>query len=71
MDSGARPQRFADDAVLHAWLTQLRERFPDLQMRFRAVYVAIYDPERRLSPSIPDAQLVATLPEHRLYRLSS
>jgi hypothetical protein len=70
LDSGARLQRFADDAVLHAWLMQLRERFPDLKKRFSTVYVAIYDPERRLSPSIPDAQLVATLPEHRLYRLS-
>jgi hypothetical protein len=69
LDIGARLQRFADDAVLHAWLMQLRERFPDLQKRFSTVYVAIYDPERRLSPSIPDAQLVATLPEHRLYRL--
>ena len=34
LDSGARPQRFADDAVLHAWLTQLRERFPTCKCGF-------------------------------------
>jgi hypothetical protein len=59
----------ADDRVLRAWIAQLHERFPDLHKRFTAVYVAVFDPERRLSELLPGAQMVATLPEHRLYKL--
>jgi hypothetical protein len=59
----------ADDRVLQTWMAQLHERFPDLHKRFTAVYVAVFDPERRLSEFLPGAQIVATLPEHRLYKL--
>ncbi|CAB3727276.1 hypothetical protein [Paraburkholderia rhynchosiae] len=59
----------ADDRMLHAWTTELQYRFPDLQSRFTGVYLAVFDPSRRLSESLSGWQLVATLPEHRLYEL--
>jgi hypothetical protein len=61
----------ANDAMLRAWSTELQQRFPDLQNRFTAVYLAVFDPYRRLSETLPGWRLVATLPEHRLYELAS
>ena len=69
-DTDRRNVRYADDAVLRAWVTELHERFPDLQSRFTAVYIAVWDPGRRLSKSLPGGELVATLPEHRIYKLA-
>ncbi len=69
VESDSRPLALADDATLRAWLSELRNRFPDLFDRFSAVYVAVYDRHRRLSGSLPDAHLIRTLPEHRLYQL--
>ena len=65
-----REERYADDAALQAWIAELHERFPDLQSQFRAVYIAVYDPWRRLAQSLPGAELIATLPEHRIYKLA-
>ncbi|HEX7935475.1 MAG TPA: hypothetical protein VF573_20705 [Paraburkholderia sp.] len=59
----------ADDRMLNAWTTELQQRFPDLQSRFTGVYLAVFDPSRHLSENVPGWQLVATLPEHRLYKL--
>jgi hypothetical protein len=59
----------ADDAMLRAWANTLHARFPDLQRHFRAVYIAVYDPRRLLTDSFPGARLIATLPQHRLYKL--
>jgi hypothetical protein len=61
---------FADDATLRAWLADLHARFPRLQQLFPTVYVAVYDPQRRLGETVPGAELIATLPQHRLYRLT-
>jgi hypothetical protein len=61
----------ANDAMLREWSTELQQRFPDLQSRFTAVYLAVFDPYRRLSEILPGWRLVATLPEHRLYELAS
>ena len=57
----------ADGAMLRAWLTELENRFPNLQSRFSAVYLAVFDPYRRLPEAVDGWRLVATLPEHRLY----
>lgn len=64
-----REPYLADEGMLQAWAAKLRGQFPDLQSRFRAVYVAVYDPRRRLTDEFPGGELVATLPEHRLYKL--
>ena len=40
-----------------------------LQTQFTEVYLAVFDPQRRLSETLTGWQLVATLPEHRLYRM--
>jgi hypothetical protein len=69
-DSDQRAVALADDAMLRAWVAELWRRFPDLQSRFSAVYVAVYDRHGRLSETMPGARLVAALPEHRLYRIS-
>ncbi len=69
--SDQRPVPVADDAMLRAWVAGLVRGFPDLQHRFSAVYVAVYDPHERLSETLPGARLVAVLPEHRLYRISA
>jgi hypothetical protein len=69
-DTDRRNIRYADDAMLRAWAAELHERFPELQSRFRAVYVAVWDPHRRLGGSFPGGELVATLPEHRIYKLA-
>ena len=61
----------ADDRLLRAWIARLKERFPNLHKRFTAVYVAVFDPEQRLRESVPGAQIIATLPEHRLYKLQT
>jgi hypothetical protein len=66
-----REERYADDAALRAWVADLHERFPDLQSRFSAVYIAVYDPWRRLSESLPGGELVVALPRHRVYKLVS
>ena len=42
--SDQRPVPVADDAMLRAWVAGLVRGFPDLQHRFSAVYVAVYDP---------------------------
>ena len=47
-DTDRRNVRYADDAVLRVRVTELHERFPDLQSRFTAVYIAVWDPGRRL-----------------------
>jgi hypothetical protein len=60
----------ADDVTLRAWLTELSRRFPDLRTRFREVYIAVYDPHGRLSPSLPGTEFVRSLREHRLYKIS-
>jgi len=59
----------ANDGMLRAWAADLQNRFPDLQTRFTEVYLAVFDPQRRLSETLTGWQLVATLPEHRLYRM--
>ncbi|WP_025597195.1 hypothetical protein [Burkholderia sp. WSM2230] len=59
----------ADDRMLRAWAAELQDRFPDLHSRFSEVYLAVFDPRRRLSETLAGWQLVATLPEHRLYRM--
>jgi hypothetical protein len=59
----------ANDGMLRAWAADLQNRFPDLQTRFTEVYLAVFDPQRRLSETLSGWQLVATLPEHRLYRM--
>ena len=59
----------ADDRMLRAWAAELQNRFPDLHSRFTEVYLAVFDPRRRLSETLAGWQLVATLPEHRLYRM--
>jgi len=60
----------ADDATLRVWLADVHARFPQLQQLFGTVYVAVYDPQRRLGATVPGAELIATLPQHRLYRLT-
>jgi hypothetical protein len=67
--SNRDPDFEANGAMLRAWSTQLLDRFPDLQSRFTAVYLAVFDPYRRLPEALDGWQLVATLPEHRLYEL--
>ena len=67
--SNRGPDVEADGAMLRAWSTELLDRFPDLQSRFTAVYLAVFDPYRRLPEALDGWQLVATLPEHRLYEL--
>jgi hypothetical protein len=59
----------ADSTMLRVWSTKLQDRFPDLQSRFTAVYIAVLDPYRRLPEALGGWKLVATLPEHRLYEL--
>ncbi|MGF6545451.1 hypothetical protein [Paraburkholderia youngii] len=69
-DSSTRkPNVLADGEMLRAWSTELLDRFPDLQSRFTTVYLAVLDPYRRLPETLDGWQLVATLPEHRLYEL--
>lgn len=69
-DSSTRkPDVEANGAMLRAWSAELLDRFPDLQSRFTAVYLAVLDPYRRLPEDLDGWQLVATLPEHRLYEL--
>ena len=65
-----RKVRYADDTVLTAWAAELRERFPELHSHFTAVYVAVWDPSRRLCDSFPGGQLLATLEQHRIYKLA-
>lgn len=65
------PEIKADGPMLRAWSTELQERFPDLRRRFTAVYLAVFDPYRRLPEALDGWRLVATLPEHRLYELRS
>lgn len=61
----------ADDSTLRAWAADFQIRFPPaIQSRFSAVYLAVFDPQRRLSAALPGWRLVATLPEHRLYELA-
>ncbi|WP_233858196.1 hypothetical protein [Paraburkholderia sp. HD33-4] len=67
--SNRDPDFEANGAMLRAWSTALLDRFPDLQSRFTAVYLAVFDPYRRLPETLDGWQLVATLPEHRLYEL--
>lgn len=59
----------ADDATLRNWLIRLRQQLSGSDYPFSAVYVAVYDPDHRLDPLLPDARLIATLPGHRLYQL--
>ncbi len=59
----------SNDGMLRAWAADLQDRFPDLQARFAEVYLAVFNPQWRLSETPTDWQLVATLPEHRLYRM--
>jgi len=59
----------ANDDMLRAWAADLQKTFPDLPTRFTEVYLAVFDPQRRLSETLAGWQLVATLPEHRLYRM--
>jgi hypothetical protein len=67
--STRKPDVEANGAMLRAWSTELLDRFPDLQRRFTTVYLAVLDPYRRLPETLDGWQLVATLPEHRLYEL--
>ncbi|MEM5297861.1 hypothetical protein VSR82_26460 [Burkholderia sp. JPY481] len=69
-DSSTRkPNVLANGDMLRAWSTELLDRFPDLRSRFTTVYLAVLDPYRRLPETLDGWQLVATLPEHRLYEL--
>jgi hypothetical protein len=58
-----------DDRALRAWAAAFLQHFPQIQSRFPAVYLAVFDPNLRLSADLPGWRLVATLPEHRLYEL--
>jgi hypothetical protein len=59
----------ASDADLVAWSAELRRRFPDLRNRFGAVYVAVFDPDHKLTVPPQGGHLVATLTAHRIYEL--
>ncbi|CAG4918299.1 hypothetical protein [Paraburkholderia saeva] len=58
-----------DDHALRTWAAAFLQRFPQIQSRFPAIYLAVFDPHMRLSAELPGWRLVATLPEHRLYEL--
>jgi len=64
-----RPRPQASDTDLRAWLSEMHDRFPDLRSRFSAVYIAVFDPHRRLTSDLPGTRLISTLPGHRLYEI--
>ena len=70
-ESDQRELGLADDATFRAWLSELSRQFPDLRQRFSAVYVAVYDPHPHGAPSAPGLELLRSLPEHYIYRVTA
>jgi hypothetical protein len=64
-----RQNVYASDSDLLAWSTELRGRFPDLRAHFEAIYVAVFDPDHKLTVPPVGGHLVATLTEHYIYEL--
>jgi hypothetical protein len=64
-----RQNRRASDSDLLAWSGELRRRFPNLRHNFSAIYVAVFDPDHKLTAPPAAGHPVAVLAEHRIYEL--